>query len=140
MPVKGLKEVRVQLKKIFGDIKGPKAEKTLTQVLITAAGFAATMTPIDTSNLINSQYRKITAYGTRVVGAIGYTAAYAAAVHDAKGTLKGATGKIAMRDPQDSSRGKFWDPDAEPGFLKKAFEDSDARAAIDAIVKRGMSL
>jgi hypothetical protein len=137
MPVKGLKEVRVQLKKIFGDIKGPKAEKTLTEVLITAAGFAATMTPIDTSNLINSQYRKITAYGTRVVGAIGYTAAYAAAVHDKKGTLQG---KNVPRDKNDPSRGNVWDPDAEPGFLKKAFEDSDARAAIDAIVKRGMTI
>lgn len=137
MPVKGLKEVRVQLKKIFGDIKGPKAEKTLTEVLITAAGFAATMTPIDTSNLINSQYRKITAYGTRVVGAIGYTAAYAAAVHNAKGTLLGTN---TPRSTSDPSRGNAWDPDAEPEFLRKAFEDSDARAAIDAIVKRGMKV
>ncbi len=137
MPVKGLKEVRVQLKKIFGDIKGPKAEKTLTEVLITAAGFAATMTPIDTSNLINSQYRKITAYGTRVVGAIGYTAAYAAAVHDAKGTLKGTN---TPRSTSDPSRGNFWDKDGEPEFLRKAFEDSDARAAIDAVIKRGMKI
>lgn len=137
MPVKGLKEVRLQLKKIFGDIKGPKAEKTLTEVLITAAGLAATMTPIDTSNLINSQYRKITAYGTRVVGAIGYTAAYAAAVHNAKGTLLGTN---TPRSTSDPSRGNAWDPDAEPEFLRKAFEDSDARAAIDAIVKRGMKV
>jgi hypothetical protein len=137
MPVKGLKEVRVQLKKIFGDIKGPKAEKTLTEVLITAAGFAATMTPIDTSNLINSQYRKITAYGTRVVGAIGYTAAYAAAVHDAPGTL---LGKNVPRDKNDPSRGNVWDKDGEPEFLRKAFEDSDARAAIDAVIKRGMTI
>jgi len=137
MPVKGLKEVRQAVRKAFVDISGPRAEKTLTEVLITAAGFAATMTPIDTSNLINSQYRKITAYGTRVVGAIGYTAAYAAAVHDAKGTLKGTN---TPRSTSDPSRGNFWDPDAEPEFLRKAFEDSDARAAIDAIVKRGMKI
>lgn len=137
MPAKGLKEVRVQLKKIFGDIQGPRAEKTLTEVLITAAGFAATMTPIDTSNLINSQYRKITAYGTRVIGAIGYTAAYAAAVHDAPGTLLGTN---TPRSSSDPSRGNFWDPDGEPEFLRKAFEGSDARAAIDAIVKRGMKI
>lgn len=137
MPVRGLKEVRQQLKRVFGDIQGPRAEKTLTEVLITAAGFAATMTPIDTSNLINSQYRKITAYGTRVVGAIGYTAAYAAAVHDAPGTLKGTN---TPRSRTDASRGNFWDPDGEPGFLIKAFEDSDARAAIDAIVAKGMKI
>ena len=137
MPVKGLKEVRQQLKKVFGNIKGPLTEKALTEVLITAAGFAATMTPIDTSNLINSQYRKITAYGTRVVGAIGYTASYAAAVHDAKGTLKGTNTPRSKLDP---SRGNFWDPDGEPEFLRKAFEDSDARAAIDAVIKRGMKV
>jgi preprotein translocase subunit Sss1 len=137
MPVKGLKEVRQQLRRVFGDIKGPKAEKTLTEVLITAAGFAATMTPIDTSNLINSQYRKITAYGTRVVGAIGYTAAYAAAVHDKPGTL---LGKNVPRDKNDPSRGNVWDKGGEPEFLRKAFEDSDARAAIDAVIKRGMTI
>lgn len=137
MPVRGLKEVRQQLRKVFGDISGPRAEKTLTEVLITAAGFAATMTPIDTSNLINSQYRKITAYGNRVVGVIGYTAAYAAAVHDKPGTL---LGKNVPRDSNDPSRGNVWDPDAEPEFLRKAFEDSDARAAIDAIIKRGMKV
>ena len=140
MPVKGLKEVRQQLKKVFGDISGPRVEKTLTDVLITAAGFAATMTPIDNSNLINSQYRKITAYGNRVVAAIGYTAAYAAAVHDAPGTLLGATGKAAMRDPSDPKRGKFWDPKAEPGFLIKAFEEPDARSAIEAVIRKGMKI
>jgi hypothetical protein len=137
MPVRGLKEVRQQLKRVFGDISGPRAEKTLTEVLITAAGFAATMTPIDTSNLINSQYRKITAYGTRVVGAIGYTAAYAAAVHDAPGTLLGTN---TPRSTSDPSRGNVWDKDGEPEFLRKAFEDTDARAAIDAVIKRGMKI
>ena len=137
MPVKGLKEVRQSIRKAFVDISGPRTEKTLTEVLITAAAFAATMTPIDTSNLINSQYRKITAYGTRVVGAIGYTAAYAAAVHDAPGTLKGTN---TPRSTSDPSRGNFWDPDGEPEFLRKAFEDTDARAAIDAVIKRGMKI
>lgn len=137
MPVKGLKEVRQAVRRAFVDISGPRAEKTLTEVLITAAHFAAVMTPIDTSNLINSQYRKITAYGTRVVGAIGYTAAYAAAVHDAPGTLLGTN---TPRSSSDPSRGNVWDKDGEPEFLRKAFEDSDARAAIDAVIKRGMKV
>lgn len=138
MPVKGLKEVRQQIKKVFGNIKGPLTEKALTEVLITAAGFAATMTPIDTSNLINSQYRRVTAYGDRVVGVIGYTAAYAAAVHDSKGVF---LGKGIPRSALDPSRGNFWDPKgSEPGFLRKAFEDDDARKAIDDVMKRHMLL
>lgn len=137
MPVRGLKEVRQSIRKAFVDISGPRAEKTLTEVLQTAAAFAANMTPIDTSNLINSQYRKISAYGTRVVGAIGYTAAYAAAVHDAPGTLLGTN---TPRSASDPSRGNVWDKDGEPEFLRKAFEDSDARAAIDAVIKRGMKV
>lgn len=137
MPVKGLKEVRQQLKKTFGNIAGPLTEKALTEVLITAAGFAATMTPIDTSNLINSQFRKVSATTNKLTGMIGYTAAYAAAVHDKKGTLQG---KAVPRDKNDPSRGNFWDPDAEPGFLRKAFEDADAKAAIDDVMKRHMKL
>jgi hypothetical protein len=113
------------------------AEKALTEVLIAAAGFAATMTPIDTSNLINSQFRMITAKNTKVTGMIGYTAAYAAAVHDKPGTLLGTN---TPRSKSDPSRGNVWDPDAEPGFLIKAFEDDDARSAIDDIMERNMRL
>lgn len=135
MPVKGLKEVRQQLRTTFGNIKGPMVEKAIVEVLITAGGFAATMTPIDTSNLINSGYRKITAMNTKVVGVIGYTAAYAAAVHDKKGTTMG---KNVPRSTADPSRGNFWDPNAEPEFLRKAFEEPDARAAIDEVMRRNM--
>ena len=137
MPVKGLKEVRQQLKKTFGNIAGPLTEKALTEVLITAAGFAATMTPIDTSNLINSQYRKIEAAKGMVSGMLGYTSAYAAAVHAKKGTLLGTE---TPRSTSDPSRGNVWDPDAEPEFLRKAFEDAEGRAAIQDTMKRHMLL
>lgn len=137
MPVKGLREVRQSLKRITGEISGPMAEKALTEVMIVAAGYAATMTPIDTSNLINSQFRQITNSGSKVSAMLGYTAAYAAAVHDAKGTLKGTNTPRSATDP---SRGNVWDPDAEPEFLRKAFEDSDARRDIDATIERHMKL
>jgi len=137
MPVKGLKEVRQQLKKVFGNINGPLTEKALTEVLITAAGFAATMTPIDTSNLINSQYRKIEAVKGKVSGMLGYTAAYAAAVHDAPGTLLGTD---TPRSSSNPSRGNVWDKDGEPEFLRKAFEDAEGRAAIQDTMKRHMLL
>jgi hypothetical protein len=137
MPVKGLKEVRQQLHRLMGEISGPMAEKALTEVMIVAGGFAATMTPIDTSNLINSQFRHIGKSSNGVTAMLGYTAAYAAAVHDKKGTT---LGKNIPRAKNDPSRGNFWDPDAEPEFLKKAFEEPDARADIDAVVERYMKL
>lgn len=137
MPVKGLKEVRAQLKKELANISGTLPEKTLLEVLIVASGFAATMTPIDTGNLIGSQFRRVETSGTKVKGTLAYTAAYAAAVHDKKGTLKGTN---TPRSKSDPSRGNVWDPDAEPEFLRKAFEDSDARADIDAVIARRMKI
>lgn len=137
MPVKGLKEVRQQLRKELANISGTLTERTLLEVLITASGFAATMTPIDTGNLVGSQFRRVQTSGTKVTGIMGYTAAYAAAVHDKPGTLLGTN---TPRSKSDPSRGNVWDPDAEPEFLRKAFEDSDARAAIDAVIKRRMKV
>lgn len=137
MPVTGLKEVRQRLKKELANISGTLPEKTLLEVLIVASGFAATMTPIDTSNLINSQFRRVETSGTKVKGVMGYTAAYAAAVHDKPGTLLGTN---TPRSKSDPSRGNVWDPNAEPEFLRKAFEDEDARADIDAVVKRRMKV
>lgn len=137
MPVKGLDQVRKKLAKELRNIKGTLTEKALQEVLIVASGYAATMTPIDTSNLINSQVRQVWTIGSKVVGSLSYTSAYAAAVHDAKGTLKGTNTPRSTTDP---SRGNVWDPDAEPGFLRKAFEDSDARRDIDATIERHMKL
>lgn len=137
MPVKGLKEVRQRLKKELANISGTLPEKTLLEVLIVASGFAATMTPIDTSNLINSQFRRVETSGTTARGIMGYTAAYAAAVHEKPGTLLNTN---TPRSKSDPSRGNVWDPDAEPEFLRKSFEDPDARADIDAVVKRRMKV
>ena len=58
------------------------AAKAMTQALILGAAEASTLTPIDTSTLINSQYRVVEKDGSRVVGRVGYTAEYALAVHD----------------------------------------------------------
>jgi len=137
MPVKGLKEVRQQLKKELANISGTLTERALLEVLIVASGFAATMTPIDTGNLIGSQFRRVETSGTKVKGIMGYTAAYAAAVHDKPGTLLGTS---TPRSKSDPSRGNVWDPDAEPEFLRRAFEDPDARADIDAVIKRRMKI
>lgn len=59
-----------------------RAARGMTQALILGASEAAALTPIDTSTLLNSQFRAVHAEGSRVVGTVGYTAEYAAIVHD----------------------------------------------------------
>lgn len=59
-----------------------RAAAAMTKALILGASEASVMTPIDTSNLINSQYRDVRKEGARITGTVGYTAAYALAVHD----------------------------------------------------------
>lgn len=137
MPINGLDQVRRALAKEAMEIAQKKSRKAVTEVLITAAGFAATMTPIDTSNLINSQFREVSVDDEVVTGMLGYTAAYAAAVHDSKGTL---VGKNVLRDKNDPSRGVVWAKDGEPEFLRKSFEAPDAVAAIKQIVDRNMKI
>ena len=54
----------------------------MTQMLVIGAAEAAVLTPIDTSTLLNSQFRQVGQEGSRIVGRVGYTADYAVPVHD----------------------------------------------------------
>lgn len=92
-----------------------RAAKGMTQALILGASEAAAMTPIDTSNLLNSQYREVGKEGARIVGVVGYTAEYALAVHDPD-------------NPQNFRRAS-----AEKEFLKKGFERAEPN--IRAVLK-----
>ena len=96
-----------------------KAARNMTQALILGASEAASMTPIDTSTLINSQFREIDQDGQRVTGTVGYTAAYAMAVHDPD-------------NPQTFRRAG-----AEKEFLKKGFEQAEPniRAVLIGAIK-----
>lgn len=130
MPVKGIERVKRNLRVTVARIAEGTTERTVYEILSQGGAMAAQMTPIDTSNLVNSQYApQIDVKQGKVTGNIGYTAAYASAVHDAPGTLRGQP-----RDPNDPSRGDFWDPNAEPGFLTRGFEE--IKPAIPAILKR----
>jgi len=66
-----------------------------------------------------------------MTGRVGYTASYAARVNAAGGTLKGK--------PRPDGSGNYWDPDAEPYFLRKGFE-RDGIADIKATIQRGYKL
>jgi hypothetical protein len=135
MPVRGIKQVRKNVTDIIGEIGGSMSEKAVYESLIIIDGNAALLTPVDTSNLINSRFIEVKKLPTGVQGRMGYTAEYAAAVHNSPGTYVGANEPRASNDP---SRGNMWDPNAEPEFLTKGAEN--AKADIDRVIKKRMRL
>ncbi|MAX51663.1 MAG: hypothetical protein CMH22_15990 [Methylophaga sp.] len=127
----GVDTVRKNFAKKVGEISGGMTEKTVTQVLIAGGKYAAALTPVATSNLINSSYRDVKKTASGYEGRMGFGANYAEYVHNAKGVLLGTN---TPRYPK--SDGNVWDPDAEPQFLVKGFE-RDGAAEIQAIIKQG---
>lgn len=118
--VKGIRAAKANLDRLIGDIQGRKAVRAITKALIIGASQAALYTPIDTSTLINSQFRDINVNGTRLTGRVGYSANYAMYVHDpnVKQTFRRAT--------------------AEKEFLTKGF--SDSKQAIEKAIMEEMKL
>ena len=96
-----------------------KAARGVTQALILGASEASVMTPIDTSTLLNSQFRNVTKEGSKIVGTVGYTAEYAKYVHD------------------PNIKQRFRRSTAEKEFLRKGFEESEPniRAVITGAIK-----
>jgi hypothetical protein len=106
--VTGINECINQLNKIVGDIHSRRAVRAIHSALIIGGGRAATYTPVgDTSNLINSQYREMSFNGSRLIGRVGYTANYAAYVHDPNRPMKFRLAR------------------AKKEFLYKGFEDEE---------------
>lgn len=135
MPVRGLESAIKRTNEISRDIAEVRAERGVTAALITGQAFASMLTPVDTSFLINSQYRSVKTDKGKVIGAVGYTALYASAVHEASGKLKGqprghfGTTRAGVEFGGGTGVGRYWDPAAEPGFLTKGFEEN--KQAID---------
>ena len=96
-----------------------KAARGMTQALILGASEASVLTPIDTSTLINSQFRNVQKDADKIVGTVGYTAAYAVPVHDPD-------------NPQNFRR-----PSATKEFLKHGFEraEPNIRSVITGAIK-----
>lgn len=126
MSVKGIERVKSNAGKFIIDAAGKKTEAAIYAVLSQGAAISQLMTPMDTGNLAASQYAPdINRKAGKVMGTVGYTADYAAYVHNAPGTLKGL--------PRANGNGNYWDPDAEPQFLTKGFEE--LKPSIPAILK-----
>ncbi len=150
--VKGVKEAKQNLNKLIKDVQGRKAVRAVKSAAIIIASEAATLTPIDSSTLINSQFTEIEESGSRIIGKIGYSARYAAAVHNASGKLKGQpradfgmTSNRSAFGPQKpvafgggTGNGNYWDPNAEPHFLTKGA--AKAKDSVDAVMKKELSL
>jgi len=126
MPVRGIERVRSNYKRAVQRIAQPVSEGAVYAVLSQGRALADSMTPIDTSNLINSGYApQIKIERGKIIGTVGYTASYAFVVHEAPGTLKG--------QPRPGNRGDYWDPNAQPRFLAEGFDQ--LKSSIPAILK-----
>ncbi|EUC94725.1 hypothetical protein [Providencia alcalifaciens] len=125
--VRGISECRRNTQAFVDDVNR-RAVRAVTAGLIVGASHAARYTPIDTSTLINSQYRDVRVNGVMITGRVGYSASYAVYVHEASGKLKG--------EPRNIGSGNYWDPNAKSKFLQAGFEE--ARQEIDEVIKREM--
>ncbi|NIF57536.1 HK97 gp10 family phage protein [Enterobacter sp. Ap-916] len=128
--VKGVSQAKQKLDALLGEVQGRKVGRAIKSALFIIGADAATMTPIDTSYLVNSQYQEMLVNGTRVTGRVGYSANYAVYVHEASGKLRGR--------PRANGSGNYWDPSGEPKFLEKAFKDNADKVA--AIIHKELSL
>ena len=118
--VRGVQSTVRNMNRILNDIQGRKVIRALQSAMLIGGARAALYTPIDTSALLNSQFREIITNGAVVTGRVGYSTNYAVFVHD-------------PAKPQ-----RFRRSTAKKEFLTLGFEEE--RSAIDAVVAKELSL
>ena len=118
--VRGVQSTVRNMNRILNDIQGRKVIRALQSAMLIGGARAALYTPIDTSALLNSQFREIITNGAVVTGRVGYSTNYAVFVHD-------------PANPQ-----RFRRSTAKKEFLALGFEEE--RSAIDAVVAKELSL
>ena len=132
MPAKlrGNQEASRKTEQIVGTITAEKAVRAIKSATYIIRTESATLTPIDTSTLINSQFDTVEVSGTRITGKVGYSAKYALYVHNASGKLVGK--------PRSNGNGTYWSPGGEPQFLTKAAQRT--KDLVDSVIKKEMTL
>lgn len=128
--LKGINEAITRTSQIVGEIIATKAVRALKSATYIIRTESATLTPIDTSTLINSQFDTVEVSGTRITGKVGYSAKYALYVHNASGKLAGK--------PRSNGNGTYWSPGGEPQFLTKAAQRT--KDLVDGVIKKEMKL
>lgn len=118
--IRGVQNVTRNMNRIINDIQGRKIVRALQSALLVGGARSALYTPIDTSALLNSQFREIISNRAIITGRLGYSTNYAVYVHD-------------PANPQ-----RFRRSTAKKEFLTAGFEEE--RSAIDAVVTRELSL
>lgn len=118
--IRGAQNVTRNMNRIINDIQGRKIVRALQSALLIGGARAALFTPIDTSVLLNSQFRELISNGAIITGRLGYSTSYAVYVHD-------------PANPQ-----RFRRSTAKKEFLTAGFEEE--RSAIDAVVIKELSL
>jgi hypothetical protein len=63
--VRGIRQAKANLDRIIKDVQGRKVVRAIQSAMLIGSAQAALYTPIDTSTLINSQFREITANGVQ---------------------------------------------------------------------------
>lgn len=136
MPVKGIERVKRNIRLVVENITEKKTHDALYAVLLQGSQLSATITPIDTSTLVNSLYKPVIK-GTS--GQVGYMAEYAQWVHEMSGKLRGKPRADFGRTRSGTAfgggtgSGNYWDPNAQPRFLTVAFDQ--LKPSIPAILK-----
>lgn len=125
-------DVNSRFKDLMHRARVDLSERAVTQCLTVAGSYAAAITPVATSFLLNSQYKQVDITINGVKGEIGYGANYAQYVHDAPGILKGLP-----RHPE--SDGVFWGPGGQPGFLSVGVMEM-ARSDMQSIMRENFLL
>lgn len=126
----GMQRVLARTKQVFDEVQSVKAVRAIKSANFIIRTESATMTPVETSTLINSQFDTVEVNGTRITGRIGYSARYAIYVHNASGKLAGR--------PRPSGKGVYWGPHGEPQFLLKA--GTKTKELVDQVIKQEMKL
>ena len=135
MPVSGIDQAKKNYSRLVDEVSRRKNPRVMQQVLDVGATNAALITPVDTSFLINSQFKRQFYRGDNLFGQVGYTANYARYVSESSGKLKGQ----ARQKRNGRSQGNYWDPNGEPDFLRKGFE-RDGIQQIKEIILNGLKL
>lgn len=118
--VKGLKQAKDNFDHLIDDVVGKKAVRATYRALFIIGTQASIYTPIDTSTLINSQFREVKVGNKIITGRVGYSANYAVYVHD------------------PNVKQNFRRSTAKKEFLKLGADDS--KGQIDRAVAEEMSL
>lgn len=118
--IDGIAQTNRNINRAISSMRGRSTERFITEFLIQVGARTAYYIPVDTSFLINSQFRNVRRAQQGWLGEIGYGADYAIPVHDG---------------PQ-----KNWKKGgASNKFLEKGFEET-VHEDLDMIIKRNFKL